>query len=251
MRIITLLTPLLGAMLLLGQDSMTNDGVIKLVKSGMSEELIVNIIRQQNGVYSLGATELVQLKEAGVSEKLIAEMLEKGKAAPATAAGTADAGTKRASINSPGLYYKKNGEYFELIQEEVEWKTSGAMRNIASAGIVKKDLNGKISGISSRNFLQNPMEIVLVPPSGMTVNSYVLLPMKVGKSEREFNVGPVNKKSGLAKGAIAFGVEKLAEGQFRMVLPTHLSAGEYGILAVAPSESASTAGKLYTFRILL
>lgn len=125
------------------------------------------------------------------------------------------------------------------------------MRQFASAGIVKKDLNGRIAGVSSRNFLQNPMEIVLVPPSGMTVHSYVLLPMKADKSERAFNVGPVNKKSGLAKGAIAFGVEKLAEGQFRMVLPTPLGPGEYGILAVAPSDSASTAGKMYTFRILL
>ncbi len=38
------------------------------------------------------------------------------------------------------------------------------MRNIASAGIVKKDLNGTIAGTSSRNFLQNPMEIVIAPP---------------------------------------------------------------------------------------
>jgi hypothetical protein len=133
----------------------------------------------------------------------------------------------------------------------VEWKTSGAMRNVASAGIVKKDLNGTVAGMSSRNFLQNPMEIVIAPPSGMTLNSYVLLPMKATKSAREFNVGPVNKKSGLAKGAIAFGVEKVGEGQFRIVLPTPLGPGEYGILAVVPTEAASTAGKIYSFRILL
>ena len=125
------------------------------------------------------------------------------------------------------------------------------MRNIASAGIVKKDLNGTIAGTSSLNFLQNPMEIVIAPPSGMTINSYLLLPMKAENNARGFNVGPVNKKSGLAKGAIAFGVEKVGEGQFRMVLPTALGPGEYGILAVAPSESASTAGKMFTFRILI
>ena len=50
--------------------------------------------------------------------------------------------------------------------------------------------------------------------------------MKAAKSAREFNVGPVNKKSGLAKGALAFGVEKLGEGQFRIVLPTPLGPGE-------------------------
>jgi len=245
---------LLGGALLVGQEAMSNDGVIKLVKSGMSEELIVNVIRQQPGTYVLGAAELVALKEAGVSEKLIAAMLDKGKATPTAATATgvaAPEAAKKGVLTGTGLFYKKNGEYFELIQDEVEWKTSGAMRNIASAGIVKKDLKGTIAGASSRNFLQNPMEIVIAPPSGLTINSYVLLPMKASKTDREFNVGPVNKKSGLAKGAIAFGVEKVGEGQFRIVLPTPLGPGEYGILAVAPTDSASTAGKMYTFRILL
>lgn len=252
MRLLTILA--LGALLVCGQEALNNEGIIKLVKSGMSEELILNVIRQQPGSYVLGANELVALKDAGLSEKLIGAMLEKGKPASAAAApgsAAAEPLKKSTTIPGPGLFYKKGAEYFELIQEEVEWKTSGAMRNIASAGIVKKDLNGTIAGASSRNFLQNPMEIVIAPPSGMTINSYVLLPMKAAKSARAFNVGPVNKKSGLAKGAIAFGVEKVGEGQFRIVLPTPLGPGEYGILAVSPSDSAATAGKMYTFRILL
>ena len=248
MRFLSIL--LLGAVLSFGQDALNNEGIIKLVKAGMSEELIVNVIRQQPGIYVLGATELVALKEAGVSEKLIAAMLDKGKT-PVAPAPAVEGAKKSTSIAGNGLFYKKGAEYFELIQEEVEWKTSGAMRNIASAGIVKKDLNGTIAGASSRNFLQNPMEIVIAPPSGLTINSYVLLPMKATKTDRAFNVGPVNKKSGLAKGAIAFGVEKLGEGQFRIVLPTPLGPGEYGILAVSPSDAASSAGKMYTFRILL
>ncbi len=251
MRLLTILA--LGALLVCGQEALNNEGIIKLVKSGMSEELILNVIRQQPGSYVLGANELVALKDAGLSEKLIGAMLDKGKPASAATPGAAAAEPLKKSTTIPGtgLFYKKGAEYFELIQEEVEWKTSGAMRNIASAGIVKKDLNGTIAGASSRNFLQNPMEIVIAPPSGMTINSYVLLPMKTAKSERAFNVGPVNKKSGLAKGAIAFGVEKVGDGQFRIVLPTPLGPGEYGILAVSPSDSASTAGKMYTFRILL
>jgi hypothetical protein len=249
MRILS--TLLLVAALAFGQEAITNEGIIKLVKAGISEELIVNVIRQQPGTFVLGANELVVLKEAGVSEKLIAAMLDKGKAPSAPVAASPDAVKKSTTIPGAGLFYKKGNEYFELIKEDVAWKTSGAMRNIASAGIVKKDLNGTISGASSRNYLQNPMEIVIAPPSGMTINSYILLPMKADKEEREFNVGPVNKKSGLAKGAIAFGVEKVGDGQFRIVLPTALGPGEYGILAVAPSESASTAGKMYTFRILI
>lgn len=236
------------------QESMNNDGIIKLVKSGMSQDLIVSVIRHQPGTYVLGANELVALKDAGVSERLITEMLDKGKGeanpAPAASAKLEVAATKGA-VPGPGLFYKKNGEYFELITEEVEWKTSGAMNNILSAGIVKKDLNGELAGPSSRNFLSNPVEIVITPTKGLTVNSYILLPLKSEDGARSFKVGPVNKKSGVAKGAIAFGAEKVGENSFRMVIPTALGPGEYGILAAVPSGPTVTTSKMFTFRILI
>jgi hypothetical protein len=240
-----------------GQEMLDNEGVVKLVKAGMSEELIANIIRQQAGSYSMGAEQLVALKEAGVSERLIQAMLEKGRPEAGAAAGKAGAVATagqpggQATIAGPGLFYKKDGEFFELLSEQVEWKTTGALKNIASAGIVKKDLRGSVAGPSSRNFLRNPMEIVLAPPPGRTVNSYVLLPMRSKSGEREFNVGPVNKKSGVAKGAIPFGVEKVGENQFRLVLTTPLGPGEYGILGVIPDDPDGTSSKMYTFRILI
>lgn len=236
--------------LVYAQEAMSNEGVIKLVQSGMSEELIVNVIKQQPGTYVLGATELVALKEAGVSEKLIAAMLDKGRT-PTAAETAAAAVQKKGSIPGPGLFYKKDGEYFELISEQVEWETGGALKNIVSAGIVKKDLKGSVSGPSSRNFLRNPMDLVIAPPTGRSINSYVLVQMKTDKGVRKFNVGPVNSKNGVAKGAIPFGVEKVGEEQFRIVLPTALGPGEYGILAVIPEDAEGTSSKMFTFRILI
>ena len=243
---------------LLAQEPLNNEGIIKLVKSGMTEDLIINVIQQQPGSYSFAAGDLVILKEASVSEKIIAAMLAKGKTGAGTpAAAAAIVGTVKpassvgnTAIPGPGIYYKKGNEYFELLTEEVEWSTSGAIKSIASAGIVKKDLNGSVAGPSSRNFLNSPMEILLSPPSGLNVNAYILLPMKPGKGLREFNVGPVNKRSGVAKGAIPFGVEKVGENVYRMVLQTPLAPGEYGILAASPSDSSTERSKMHTFRIL-
>ena len=241
------------------QEVINNEGIVKLVKSGLSEELILNVIRQRPGNYTVGANELVMLKDSGVSEKLIAAMLDKAKpeGAPDAAApkpnpaAAANAAPKSATVTGPGISYKKNNEYFELITEEVDWQTKGAMKSMATAGIIKKDLNGQIAGPSSRNFLSNPMEIIIAPPRGVTINSYILLPLKSEDGVRNFNVGPMNKKSGLAKGAIAFGVEKVGENTFRVVLPTQLGPGEYGILASTPNDAASTTHKMYTFRILI
>jgi hypothetical protein len=241
------------------QESLTNDGVIKLVQSKMSEELILSIIRQQPGTYSLAANDLVTLKEAGISERIISAMLAKSKMEAAPAAVPANIASKPTAlisnqyqaISKPGVYYKKGSDYLELITEDVSWKTSGAFKNIASVGIVKKDLNGTLSGPSSRNFLSTPIEIMVNLPSGMTVNSYIVLPLKPKESQRDFMVGPVNKKSGLAKGAIAYGMEKLGENLYRMVFQPALPPGEYGILEVSPSDSATNASRMYSFRILI
>lgn len=241
------------------QEPLTNEGIIKLVQANISEELILNIIRQQPGAYSLAATDLVTLKEAGISERIISAMLAKSKAEPAPAAAPADLASNPAGLTSnqfhalskSGIYYRKGSDYLELITEDVTWKTSGAFKNIVSVGIVKKDLNGTLNGPSSRNFLSSPVEIIVNLPPGHTVNSYIVLPMKPKDSQRNFMVGPVNKKSGLAKGAIAYGMEKVGENLYRMVFQPALPPGEYGILEVSPSDSATQASRVYSFRILI
>jgi len=251
---------LLGATAALAQEALTNEGVLKMVRAGLSEDLVLAAIADQQSSFSLNATDLVGLKEAGVSEKILKAMMAKGRggvpaavAPPPAEGGKAEAMKPDAAprgIKGDGVYYRKGAEFFEVLTEEINWKTSGALKSFASAGIIKKDLGGKITGPSSRNFLQNPMEIVLAPAAGMSINNFLLLPLKAGKGEREFMVGPVNAKSGVAKGAIAFGVEKVGPNHFRVVLPTPLGPGEYGILPVMPA-TAGPAGKMYTFRLLL
>jgi len=236
----------------LSQETLSNESVIKLVKSGMGEPLILSIIRQQPGNYSMSADDLVKLKESGVSERIISAMLSRGRGPTPTAAaeGTPTTGS-RATINQPGIYYKKNGEYFELVAEDVAWQEKGAMKNIMSAGIVKKDLKGTIPGPSSRNFLNHPIEVVFGLESGQSINDFLLIPMKANKGERTFLVGPVNSKSGVAKGAIPFGVEKVGDTQFRLVLQSPLSPGEYGILRTSAVGSDTGTSKIYTFRLIL
>jgi len=237
-------------------EPINNEGIIKLLKSGMTEDLVLNVIQQQPGNYAFGTNDLLTLKEAGVPERVITAMLAKSKGEPVATTSTAGkpmgpGSVTRPLINGTGLFYRNNHEYFELLPEELDWKTSGELKKIVSAGIVRKELNCTIKAPSSRNFLSNPTEIVIVPPTGVTLNSYVLLPLRVDKGRRECNVGPVNKKSGIAEGALPFGVEKIAENQYRMVLPSPLSPGEYGVLSVMPADNTNSGpSKMYTFRIL-
>jgi hypothetical protein len=54
---------------------LTNDTVLKLFKAGIGEESIVGMVNQQPGIYALSTDDLVALKKAGVTQKIIAAML--------------------------------------------------------------------------------------------------------------------------------------------------------------------------------
>lgn len=75
----TVLRSLVALALLAGaQDALNNDSVVKMVKSGLGESLIVSMVQNQPGKYLLTPDDLVKLKEAGVSEKILTAMANKG-----------------------------------------------------------------------------------------------------------------------------------------------------------------------------
>jgi len=66
---------------LLAQQALDNDAVLRLVKAGLSEDVIVGVVTAQPGKYSTSADDVTSLKSAGVSDKIIAAMVNK-RAAP-------------------------------------------------------------------------------------------------------------------------------------------------------------------------
>jgi hypothetical protein len=64
----------------------TNDSVIKMVKAGMSDSIVISTINSQPAQFSLSANDLIVLKQAGVSDAVMAAMIAKNNpAAPASA----------------------------------------------------------------------------------------------------------------------------------------------------------------------
>jgi len=71
--------------LLVAQQSLNNDSIIKLVKAGLSEDLLGSTINASPGTYDTSANGLIALKTAGASDKVVAAIVIKGTA-PATSA---------------------------------------------------------------------------------------------------------------------------------------------------------------------
>ena len=70
--------------LVLTQQTMNNDIVIKMVKVGLSDDVIVTTINTSRGTYDTTANGLIALKQAGVSDKVISAIVARNTS-PASA----------------------------------------------------------------------------------------------------------------------------------------------------------------------
>lgn len=94
--------------LLVAQQALNNNDVIKLVKAGLSEGLIISTINSSPGAYDTSADALIALKKAGVSDKVVAAIVTKN-AAPSTPGQEGVPAEVRdpddpASPHDPGVY---------------------------------------------------------------------------------------------------------------------------------------------------
>ena len=62
------------------QEILNNETILKLVKAGIGEDVIVGMINQQQGKYALSADDVIALKRAGVSDKVVAAMISRSGA---------------------------------------------------------------------------------------------------------------------------------------------------------------------------
>jgi len=62
---------------LMAQQVLNNDSVIKLVKAGLSEDLVVSTINASPGTYNTSADGLIALKSAAASDKVVAAVVIK------------------------------------------------------------------------------------------------------------------------------------------------------------------------------
>ncbi len=241
--------------LLAAQQAMNNDSVIKLVKAGLSDDLIVSTINASPGTYDTSANGLIALKQAGASDKVVAAIVAKAAAPAATAPAAPAASGRPAGIDDVGVYYKdKNGAWTSLEPEIVNFKTGGVLKNIASAGMVKGDINGHIVGKQAKTILTFPVALAVYVPEGTDITEYQLLRLHANGNSREFRSvtgGVLHVSGGATRDAMDFQPEKLAPRVYQITLGAGLGKGEYGLLPPGAVGSANmgSSGKIYAVSI--
>jgi len=82
-------------MVALAQEPLNNESVIKMVRAGLSDDVILSMVRSQPAKYSLTSDQLIALKSAGVADKIVAAMVDRsaggGQFQPGSASGATPA----------------------------------------------------------------------------------------------------------------------------------------------------------------
>ncbi len=264
---------LLVCPMLLAQTLLDNSSVIKMLKSGLSEDVIISAIDASSANYNTSAEGLIALKKAGASDKLVAAIVVRNAHAatekptvfpaptpeppPAAAPVPITARVAPAiplAVDSVGMYYKDvHGSWQEVNTEVVNFKTGGVLKHLASVGVVKEDLNGLIGGRKSRLDLVGPATFILYVPEGRSPGEYQLLRLHETKEGREFRSltgGVVHVSGGAIRDTVDFTSKKLGPRVYQIVLPAGIGKGEYGFLPpldTVSEKSMASSGKIYTF----
>jgi hypothetical protein len=91
-------------------------------------------------------------------------------------------------VKEVGVYHKKGGEWVELLPEVVNWRTGSVLKNIATAGLVKGDINGFMLGSDGRNSVKSLVEILIYAAEGVAITDYQLLRLRQKGDQREFRI---------------------------------------------------------------
>jgi len=247
--------------------SLTVEDIVGLLQAKLPEQVIIAKVRANGKPFNLSTPELVKLRNAGAGELLMIAMLDPGGASSTMPTGPSDktgevapATPANPQFGEVGVYYKKGEAWMEVLPEVVNWKTGGFLKNVASVGVVKKDVNGYIPGPNSRNSIAAPIEFTIYTPEGVAVTEYQLIRLRnnPAKGYREFRTitgGVFNTKSGAERDMVPFEGKKVGNRLYSVLFPSNLGAGEYGFICMSNSGGAGgtqslSMGKMYTFRVL-
>jgi hypothetical protein len=62
---------------LLAAEQATNESVVKMVNAGVGEDAVISVVTNSDSAFSLSATDLIALKQAGVSDRIVSSMIAK------------------------------------------------------------------------------------------------------------------------------------------------------------------------------
>lgn len=231
------------------QTRMTVDDVIKMTKAGLTEDLIITQVKANGTAFKLSTDEMINLHAAGVSDRVIATMVNPMAAPAPSAAGAASPANDEPT--DVGVYLLQNGSWVEMEPELVNFKSGGVLKSVFTDGIVKEDKNGHLKGAHSTTTIALPAQFLVITPEGTSAKEYQLIRFRQNSDNREFRSmtgGVFHQSTGATRDDMEFTPVKTSSRHYTIAIPATAGKGDYGILPPGSytSSNAASAGKIYT-----
>jgi hypothetical protein len=246
---------------------------------GISDDVMIDYIKSKHQAYDLTASQLIRLKDGGVDDGVIKVLLgapqlpaapqsqpvravtpSSATTAPTESAANAmrPAAAQKVEPELPaeiGVYAKRQDQWIEVLPEIVNWKSGGVVKTLATAFVVKEDINGHIQGTKGRIACSGSTEFLIIVPDGTAITEYQLLKLHVNSNNREFRTvtgGVFHFSGGAMRDMHSFESSKISARTYLVKLPGSLPPGEYGFLppGAYTTGNLGASGKINTFTIV-
>ncbi len=247
-------------------EAMTNDEVISLSKAGLSPSIIVGKIRSGKSNFDLSTDALIKLKQSGVSDDIVAAMLEAKSGRSAAAASPSMSGDPNDPMakHSFGIYlYEERDGVRKMTQLQpnvsAQNRTGGGFTAaVTPFGLgkvkTKANLPGRTASLQVTTtspvfyFYLDTASGGLNTSSGVpsTPNEFTLVRFNQRSDNREVTIAKTNSwggKGGLSdEYVVPLKAEDLGNGIFKVTSAGELTKGEYGFYLLNSGNSNVNAG---------
>ena len=234
----------------------TNQDVIEMVRSGVSDDVIIAKIRSVNDQDALkfdtSVDGLKALKAAKVSDQVIKVMINPAPAPvsepPGGAASVSDPNLPPAEV---GVYWQDAKKFIPIEGQALsQAKVGGRAGSLITYGVRGQHWDACIDGATSRNRVKDRQpRFYLYALDGTSASDFVLIRLTQKKNRREFQIGSFGGiragKSGVKQSMeVPFKFEHVAIRTFKIMLDSDLAPGEYAFFMATGQQAMMTEGRI-------
>lgn len=256
--------------------SLTVDDICRLVQAGISEDLIIAKLRKNGKAFDLSTDELLKLKKAGVTDRILNVMMDPGQPAPAPAAvppatlpaagalapGTAVPGTPAPATPAPGIpdevgvyWTEHNGELHRIEGIAVSnMRTGSTFASRMTLGIKRMRINAQLNGPHAQlRIKERQPQFYFYLPEDASIGDYLLLRLAQRSDVRQIEIGEKTmwkEQAGVDHAKeVSFTYKRVKNRLYLLSPNSELDLGEYGFYIASGVELKKATGRIYDFGI--
>jgi len=251
-----------------GRAPLTIDEIVRQIKSGISEEIIVTGIKKSGKAYDLSTEEILELKRSGVSEAVIKVMVDPSQPysppPPPPAKADSPQTAPRKPLNplaekipaEPGMYFaegdSEDAEFVRLGFRTLTASRPSKASGVLTGGLKKSPVVGYLIAAHSATEVHSPSPVFyLRAPEKVAIEEVLLLALTAKSNRREIELGPNPAKPVFPVETLkSYEPKQIEAGLFRVLVNDELQPGEYlFFLPGTADEKKGIVGKGYDFSV--